>query len=351
MKEFAGVYRLLFNRAIEWQFYRTIWNARYPENQTTSLRLLTKAFNLFSKNKDNFFLSYVETGTKLKALKDAQISYSTWYEKGLPNLQPDELHISKKRDIPRFSTLSPIRIEEDYIVLPKVGKLRLYEKNYLPKREGVKKASFEFDGKHWWVTVEISSEMTSQQPLVKQEIYVDYNPDGSLVVDNKLFKNIIDSERYKKVKRQKKALAKKYRRQKRNNTVYGRTATVRTSRNMMKTRSKLQQLTSKLDRIKKDYFRKVTCAVAKTKPSKVHVIHENVIKAERQNYLTRRLRESGIREFFSIFTRKMDLNGVTVVKHKNSRKYYETLSSRACGAVKGVGTIQNFTAVKQELVA
>lgn len=349
LKEFAGVYRYLFNHSIEWQFFRTCWNGQSPQHQTTSLNLLTRCYSHFIQNPDQSFLHSVESGTRLKALKDANLSYKKWFDEGRHPLNPN-LHISKKRNPMRFSTQTPIKIHENYITLPKVGKLKLYERNYLPKHETVEKASFEFDGKYWWVTVETSSKNSPDTSQNNGEIYVDFNPDGSLVVDNKLFKNITESKRYKKVKAKRNALSKKYRRQKKHNTVFKGGPTVTTSKNMLKTRAKIQQLNFKLDRIKKDYFRKITCALAKTKPSEVHVISENVIKTERQNYLTRKLRESGLREFFSILTRKMQNEGITVVKHQNSRKYHETLSHRASGAIKGVGEIQNFVAVKQELV-
>ena len=81
---------------------------------------------------------------------------------------------------------------------------------------------------------------------------------------------------------------------------------------------KILQSKSKMDRIKKDYFKKVVCELAKSKPSEVHLLSKRTISTQKQDYLTRLLRESSTNTFANMLAKKLRYSGAEIVRHTDS---------------------------------
>lgn len=328
LKQLSGMYRFVYNYGIETQFSKTLWNAQSPKDQLMSMASLKDKFEIMQNLKRNSFVKEANDGVKLRALRNSHLSYAKWYtdSRAQGSTQKNYLptHASKKRMGMRFGTSSKVKVFYDYIKVPGVGKIKLYEKGYLPQGEGALNASFYFDGKNWWVTLQNSSNLTSQQSLVEHKTSLDIDMDGNLKIDGNVYENVIEKQNYKKAKAKKASLVKKYKRQKKSVLTYkAGKPVVRTTRNMMKTRNRIHQISCKIDRIKKDYFNKIANAVARTKPTELHILDEVAVRKERQGYLTRRLRESSTLTFLNILTRKFKNLGTEVIRHSRSQELLE----------------------------
>lgn len=325
LKNLSGMYRFVYNYGIETQFSKTLWNAQSPKDQVMSMSSLKDKFEIMQNLKRNSFIKEANDGVKLRALRNAHLSYMKWYSESRTqgSTQKNYLptHASKKRMGMRFGTSSKVKVFYDYIKVPGVGKIKLYEKGYLPQGEGALNSSFYFDGKNWWITVQVASDKVAQPNLVEHKASMDIDMNGNLKVDGITYENVIEKEHYKRAKAKKASLVKKYKRQKKSVLTYkAGKPVVRTTRNMMKTRNRIHQISCKIDRIKKDYFNKLASAVARTKPTELHILDEVAVRNEKQGFLTRRLRESSTQTLFNVLTRKLKNLGTEVIRHSSSQE-------------------------------
>ncbi len=322
LKQQAGIYRFVFNKGMDYQWYRYTYNKQVSAKETP-LAMLHQCFNV--EKKDFEFIKDSDVGLCNKALSNSKKSFSRWYmlrmcfSRSFNNSKRPQFpsYLARKTEGLRFST-SSVKIFHDRIKLPKIGEIKLYEKGYLPQGEALKSVAFSYDGKNWWINVELLDfKKTENITNPNTSLWMDFNPDGSLVTSNGFFKNVITQDNYQKELKKLKKLSKKMGRQKNANSSFdvpGKSV-IRTSRNMMKTRNKILQVKSKLDRIKKDYFRKVAHELAKTKPCKVHVLSKRTISTQRQDFLTRLLRESDTRTFAKMLIKKFMHIGADIERH------------------------------------
>ena len=215
-----------------------------------------------------------------------------------------------------FSTTSKVKVFHDHISIPKIGDIKLYERGYIPQGKVYTNVSFSHDGKDWWVTLEACEKSEVAQDL-KGTLRISVNSNGEIEAGDKTFLNIIEAENYKIQKRKRAKLMRKLNRQKQANSLYSHSGrkVVRTSRNMMKTRSRIQQVSSKMREIKKDYFRKVASEVARTKPQELQLLSLVDVRRNYGSYLTRFFRESGTRELLNMIKRKAESKGSKVTRY------------------------------------
>ena len=312
LKQMAGVYRKIFNVGLDAQFYRMTY-ALNPENYFLTGTFLHKVIKAGEK-KLYPYISKVDCGITRKATFNSNYSFKRWYylqESRLP------VYLSRKGGM-GFATSTKIKVFYDHISIPKLGDIKLYEKGYIPQGKVYNNVTFSYDGKDWWVSLEASerSENTPKESL-KGSLKISSDMEGNIMVGDVVFKNITDSENYLIQKKKYNKLAKKMKRQKEANIQYTSAGkrVVRTSRNMMKTRNRMQVVASKMKQIKKDYFRKVASTVARTKPETELMLSQYDVAHGCQGYLSRKLREADTKELMSMIKRKAESIGSEVQRY------------------------------------
>ena len=353
----AGVFRFVFNKTIDYQWYKMVMLSLDPSTHLSTIPYLRTCLTSDKNEKGWDFLNEVDESVQRKAISCSHKSFLRWYDFRQEQATARKIglipkYIARKTEGMRFTT-SNIKIFYDHIKVPKLGKIKLYEKGYIPQGEKVTKACFTHDGKDWWLAVEINSEKEVKKAQdLTGDLYADFTTDGSLITNAGTFKSVTSQPSYKVVSKRYDKIAKKLRRQKRANFVRQASGkiVVRTSRNMMKTRKALLKTANKLARIKSDYFRKVANKLAITKPQKVYLLSKDVIRHTRQDYLSRVARAAGVRQFSDILTRKLELQGTSVERLEYPSEFYRALGSRVCGEVFEYNHNRNCTSVKQELL-
>lgn len=354
----AGVFRFVFNKTIDYQWYKMVMLSLDPSTHLSTVPYLRTCLTSDKNEKGWDFLNEVDESVQRKAISCSHKSFLRWYDFRQEQATARKIglipkYIARKTEGMRFTT-SNIKIFYDHIKVPKLGKIKLYEKGYIPQGEKVAKACFTHDGKDWWLAVEINSEKEIKKAQdLTGDLYADFTTDGSLITNVGTFKSVTSQPSYKVVSKRYDKIAKKLRRQKRANFVRQASGkiVVRTSRNMMKTRKALLKTANKLARIKSDYFRKVANRLAITKPQKVYLLSKDVIRHTRQDYLSRVARAAGVRQFSDILTRKLELQGTSVERLEYPSEFYKALGSRVCGEVPEYKLNRNCTSVKQELLS
>ena len=209
--------------------------------------------------------------------------------------------------------LKLVKVFYDYITIPKLGKVKVFEKGYIPQGKNYSNITFSHDGKDWWISLDIEEEGT-KEVLDGKSLYVDFS-NGGLFVNGTLLDNPVNNENYKRAEKRKRKLEKKLRRQSIANiqpTV--KCLKTRTSKNMMKIRRALSVVKNKLENIRKDSFKKQVSTVARTKPKKLYCLSSESIKKVRSSGLTRTMRENHTLDFFNTLLKKVELIGTEVVR-------------------------------------
>ena len=310
LKRMAGTYRKIFNVGMDLQFHRMVFSGS-PKDHLLSSTFLHHVMKVGEKELYPY-ISKVDSGISRKAINNANYSFKRWY-----TLRETRLPVYKARkDELSFATTSKIKVFYDHIKVPKLGDIKLYEKGYIPQGKVYKNARFSFDGKNWWITLE-ALEKDEVEKELQGTLKVAVNDNGDVTLGDKVFTNVVDSDNYKAQKKKRAKLMKKLNRQKKANAScanHGKKV-IRTSRNMMKTRRRIQLVSSKMKEIKKDYFRKVASEVARTKPQELHLLSLSDVRVRHGNYLSRFFRESGTRELLDMIKRRAESIGSKVKRY------------------------------------
>ena len=315
LKRMAGVYRKIYNLSMEAQEYRVL-----VSHQNTSLYFMdTKDLAeviLTSYREESFsYLKQFDNGIVRAAIKDASEAFTKHFRHylthtGVSGLTP---YLSRKNGKTYFRTTGKVKVFYDYITIPKFGKVKLYEKGYIPQGERYSNITFTYDGNDWWISLEVSLKEEPKEKNTNESFFLDFDKKGNLLINGKKeYSNVIFSANYQKTLKACKGLKRKLKRQTMQNKVESATKTklvTVTTKNMLKTQKKIAKKLNKLDSIKKDFFKKVAHKLARLKPEKVYVYSNQVLRNIKDFFLTRFYRESSTKEFFNIILRALSNSG------------------------------------------
>jgi len=282
-------------------------------------------------------------------------------------------HLSRKKSNMKFRTMSKVKITSSYIVLPKIGKIKLYEKGYLPTSGIFEEVSIVHDGNDWFAVVSVKDDnprslawrgLNTYEKLVNtfnnEDITLLDNNKEKLVVNGEEIEDVTCSKRYLKVEKKYKLLKKKLIRQTKNNQKAD-TRTVSyvpvTTRNKIKTRKELAKVSTRLENIKRDFFKKTAHAIVKkqmaiTKPHALCVLDPLSLSQNRGYLRTRHQKRAGTGHFYNVLKRKFEYNGAEVY-YLSYPEYQATLGSRGCKACgdtnESHSSVQKLVSMKQEL--
>lgn len=265
MLKLAGAYRKLYNSAIDVQSY-VLSHTHFSQEKLISGTKVLKVLKAVRKSVFPFLFK-MDKGLMYSAAHAANKSFKRWFNTYSPESEfRFPKYKSKKKDDPSFKTNGNVKVFYDHINIPKLGKIKLFEKGYLPQGKKYSNITFSFDGKDWWISLEVKED-TASTALSNLKATVGFDGDFNVIANGEVIEDITLSERYDKAVKKQKKLVKKLKRQAIQNTINeGPTPKIRTSRNMMKTRKAIKRCSVRLNNIKSDFFCKTVSDVVRTKP-------------------------------------------------------------------------------------
>jgi len=324
----AGFYRKIYNLAMELQETRVFYmpNNRQDLFFVTGTELSNKMSEFFTE-KQLPYLKEFDKGVFRAASMAANKAFVSNYKKYLRTLGYSGLtkYKSRKKGKLSFKTIGQVKVFYDYITLPKFGKVKLFEKGYIPQGKKYSNFTFSFDGVDWWMSVDVTDEsvQTIKEERTGKGIFFDFDKKGNLYINGeKKYENIVSSEKYQRHVIHYKKLAKKLKRQTLESLHWSKKHFKKvsmTTRNILKTKKSMSKISNHMTNMKKDYFRKVANELARLKPCMVLTLPNNIIRVMKNGFLTRFLRESSTKEFFNILINKFKNTGVEVQRYFSPR--------------------------------
>lgn len=224
---------------------------------------------------------------------------------------------SRKRGIGGFRLTGSIKVFHDSVQLPRIGRVRVKEKDYLPT-EGVHILSATVSEKagRWFVSIRVEEEIevpTNTGPVVGVDVGI--SPlakisDGTTIENPKALARF-----ERKKKRLQRSLSRK----------------IKGSRNRLDAKMRLARCELRIANIRRDVQHKATTMLARTK-SVIGVESLNVAGLMKNHCLAKQLADAGLGEFLRQLGYKTKWNGGAVVAADPF--FPSTKRCSNCGAVK-----------------
>ena len=222
---------------------------------------------------------------------------------------------SKKRGAGSFRLTGQIKVFHDRIQLPRLGKIKLKEKGYLPVDAKILSATVSERAGRWFVSITVEQEIDVPQnngPIVGVDLGI---AAMATVSDGTVFLNPRVLRRYeRKLKRLQRSLSRKK----------------KGSSNRAKVRNRLARLHLKIANIRKDAIHKATTWLARTKS--VIVVEDLCVSGMSKNYrLAKAVHDVGMYEFRRQLEYKTKWYGSRLIVA--DRFYPSTKTCSRCGYV------------------
>lgn len=235
------------------------------------------------------------------ALRDCDKAFQNFFtrckkkvkgKKGFPKFK------SKKNEKQSFRLDGAISVESDYIKLPRIGKLRLAEKDYIPTDCKILSATVSKRAGKWFVSVQVETPDKEHYDAKNEVVGIDLGiktlatcSDGSTYENPKALKKNL-----KRLKRKQKQLSRKK----------------KGSKNYGKSKQKLAKLHYRISNIRKDCLHKVTSEIIQ----KANVIVLEDLKVSnmmKNRCLAQDISDVGLHEFRRQITYKAEWSGRKVI--------------------------------------
>ena len=316
LKALAGTYRKVWNRAMDiqecWIGLSRCEKLHYMKTAKLYEYLIDDREKLFP------FIKKMDGGIIKSVSLKANESFKRWFENyPLKTKYRRPRYLSRKKDLMSFKTSGNVRVFYDYIEIPKLGKVKLYEKGYIPQGKKYTNITFSHDGNDWWISLEVLD--YDKAPLnveeLKGEALIDFTRSGDIIIDGKILSSAVNGKAYKNAEKKKRSLEKKLKRQSLANIQYSdRGAKTRTSKNMLKTRKLIRKIQARLKNLRTDSFKKAACEVARTKLKTLQSLPSLTMAQRRQSGLSRIMREKHTLDFFNIICKRVEATGAQVIQ-------------------------------------
>lgn len=244
-----------------------------------------------------------------QAVKDAVKAYKTFFKnkKGKPKFK------SKRLSKPSFYVDGlKLKIQNGYIKIPKLSKISLYEKDYIPEDIKIyQNPRITFDGIDWWISVGIKEDFIKPK-LTDNIIGIDLGlKELATCSDGTVIRNITKDKAYKKleksIKQKQRQISRKYEQNKQGKKF------VKT-KSICKAEKRLQKKIIKEQNIKRDYFHKSTTALVRTKPQAIVLEDLNIKGMMKNKHLSHALQTTSINQFRQMLINKCEKYGIEVIE-------------------------------------
>jgi len=273
----AGAARFVYN----WGLAQRI-NLYKKEKKSTSAPEQHRELNKL-KSKEFPWLYEVSKCAPQEALRDLDTAFKNFFRNikkkkkaGFPKFK------SKKKGIGSFRLTGSIHVESNRVKLPRLGWIRLKEKDRLPISSPSTITVSEKAG-HWFVSLHTEKEVEVQKIEEGEILGIDLGinhlatcSDGQVFDSPKSLKKNL-----KNLKRAQQSLSRKQDK----------------SKNREKAKKKVQKIHYRIANIRKDSLHKITSLIAKTKPKAVILEDLNTSGMMKNHCLARSIQDAGFSEF------------------------------------------------------
>ena len=316
LKALAGTYRKVWNRAMDIQ---ECWLGLSRCEELHYMKT-AKLYEFLIRDRESLFpfIKKMDGGLIKSVSLKANESFKRWFDNYPRNTKYRRpRYLSRKKDTMSFKTSGNVRIFYDYIEVPKLGKIKLYEKGYIPQGRKYTNITFSHDGNDWWLSLEVldNDRASVNKEELNGEALIDFTRDGDIIIDGKILKSAVTGKAYKNAEKKKRTLEKKLKRQSLANIHCSeKCRKTRTSRNMLKTRKLIQKVQTRLKNLRTDSFMKQASEVARTKLQQLHCLSSLTMAQRRQSGLSRKMREKHTLDFFNIICKRVVETGAQIVQ-------------------------------------
>ena len=328
----AGVARFAYNWALNYEQKNYETGNKFISNYD-----LRKIFTVLKKQEEYKWLNNYSNNIPKQAIKDAVKSYQNFF-KGLTKFPKFK---SKRKSTPSFY-VDPCKIKftQTQVVLEKLttsrkvnkqkfNSVKLAEHNKIPTDTKYFNPRITFDGLHWWISVGIECEESTELPT-NQGIGIDIGiKDLAVCSDGKTYENINKSRKIKKLNKKKRRLqrriSKKYSKNKKGEC-YCKT------RNIIKSEKKLLKIAHKLTNIRHNYIHQITTEIVNRKPKFIVLEDLNVKGMMKNKHLAKAVQEQCFYEFYRQIQYKSEWHNIKFITA--DRYYPSSKLCSCCGYVK-----------------
>lgn len=237
--------------------------------------------NEHSKKKEFSWIKEAPSKAVKQAIMNADTAYKRFFRKlaSFPRFK-------KKSDYGSFYLIGTIHVKRHLIQLPKLGKIKLKEKGYIPS-SGIKSATVSREGDRYFVSVLIEDPEVKRIKDEKSEgVGIDmgikeflYTSDGEYVANISKSNQLVKLT--KSLKRQQRKLSRR----------------VKGSANFQKQKVIVQRLHRRIRNIKTDLKRKIVLKIVKKNPQFITIEHLNVKGMMKNRKLSNAFQQIGIGYF------------------------------------------------------
>lgn len=310
----AGTARWAYN----WGLARKI-SAHEQEQKVPSAIDLHRELNQLKKT-DLHWLYSVSKCAPQEALRDLDKAFQNFFrrlkegakEAGFPKFK------SKKRGYGSFRLTGTIKVFEKHIQLPRLGKLRVYEADYLPQNAHILSATVSEIASRWYVSLQVREEIPDPLPATHDPLGIDLGV--------KVLATCSDGQKFPNPK----ALAAKTKQLVRWQRRLSRRQPG--GRNREKARYQIAKIHAQIANIRRDTLHKTTSAIISKRPSRIVLEDLNVHGMLQNHRLARVIADAGFHEFRRQLTYKAAWAGIEV--RIADRFYPSSKRCSRCGAVK-----------------
>lgn len=330
--QYAGCSRFAYNWAI----------ARQQENYKQGNKFLSdnelrKEFTQLKKLQKYKWLNEVSNNVTKQAIKDACNTYKRFF-KGQCKYPKFK---SKKHSMPSFYqdnvkiqfTNTHVKVE-GFSMSKKKNKqklnwIKLCEKVLIPTDCKYMNPRFTYNGLHWYISVGIEVDDTTDIPL-NNGIGIDLGiKDLAVCSDGNTYKNINKTQRVKKSEKRKRRLqrsiSRKYEKNKKGDS-YCKTS------NIIKREKELLKIVKRLTNIRQNYLHQTTSEIIKRKPSFICIEDLNVSGMMKNRHLSKTIQQQCFYEFRRQLTYKSEWNNIPLIIA--DRFFPSSKLCSCCGTIK-----------------
>lgn len=207
------------------------------------------------------------------------------------------IYKSKKKSKKSFRLTGSIKVENNHIKLPRIGKVRLKERGYIPKDKHILSATCSERAGRWFVSVSVEEEIEQVKKETIEKDGVDLGINRFAAISDRTF---IESHRtYKKFERMLRIANKKLSRRE-----YG-------SARWFKVKKEIAKLHKKVADIRLDFLHKLTTVLAKTKST--ITIEDLNIKGLMKTNISKSLQDAALGMFRVLLTYKCIWYGTELI--------------------------------------
>ena len=295
----AGAARFAYN----WALARRIEEYKL-HGRTSSAIDQHKLLVIMKKSPEYSWLCSVSKCAPQEALRDLDKAYQNFFRRAKRGENPGFPKFKSRRNGVgsfRFSSESSFLIYPDRIRLPRIGIVKLKEKNYIPM-DNIKIISITCSERanRWFASINCETEIPDSTQGEGDVIGIDLGIKYLAVVsDGRVFpKHGVFKKCLKQLQRLQRELSRRQ----------------RGSKNRAKTKAKLANLYYKISSMRKDYLHKATSAIvrAKAKPSVVALEDLNVLGMLKNHKIARAVSDVGMYEYRRQIEYKSLWNGISI---------------------------------------